>query len=130
MFYALAVGLFLVLFSVSIISAKAQAPAGLAARIVVIKPKDGMQKQFEEGYKRHLEWHRRNHDPWAWYGWQVVAGSRLGYFIDGTFGHRWEDFGAPVGPAEDAADNALNVAPYGDFLSLAHYVLRPEVSRG
>jgi hypothetical protein len=130
MFYALAVGLFLVVFSAAMISVKAQPSTGLAARIVVIKPKEGMQKQFEEGYKRHLEWHRRNKDSWVWYGWQIIAGSRLGYFMDGTFGHRWENFDAAVSPAEDAADNALNVAPYGDFLSLGHYILRPDISRG
>lgn len=107
----------------------AQQPAKSAARMVVIKPKEGMQQQFDEGYKRHLDWHRRNKDKWTWYGWQVVTGDRLGYFMDGTFGHLWEDFDRAVAPAEDAADNAKNVAPYGDFLSNAYYVLLPEVSR-
>lgn len=130
MYYALAVGVLLVMCSVAAGEAKAQEQTGTAARIVVIKPKEGMQKQFEDGYKRHLDWHRRNKDSWVWYGWQVVAGPRLGYFVDGTFGHRWEDFDAAVAPAEDAADNALNVAPYGDFLSLGHYILRPDLSRG
>lgn len=123
-------GLLLALFPLGMSVAAHQRQASLAARIVVIKPKEGMQKQFEEGYKRHLEWHRRNKDTWTWYGWQIIAGDRLGYFMDGTFGHRWEDFDAPVSPAEDAADNAANVTPYADFLSLGHYALRPDISRG
>jgi hypothetical protein len=42
-----------------------QAPV---ARLVVWEPKPGMAKEMEEGYKRHLEWHRRNNDRWAWEG--------------------------------------------------------------
>lgn len=107
----------------------AQQSTGSAARIVVIKPKEGMQRQFDEGYKRHLDWHRQNKDTWTWYGWQVITGDRLGYFVDGTFGHHWDNFDRAVAPAADAADNAVNVAPYGDFLSVAQFILLPEVSR-
>ena len=128
--YLLTLGLLLAIFPISKTPSKAQASTALAARMVTLKPKDGMQRQFEEGYKRHLEWHRQNKDKWTWYGWQVIAGDRLGYFVDGTFGHRWEEFDAAVAPAGDAADNALNVSPYADFLSLSHYLLRPEISRG
>lgn len=110
-------------------SAVAQQPTGVAARMVTIKPKDGMRHQFEEGYKRHLDWHRQNKDTWTWYGWQVITGERFGHFVDGTFGHNWDDFDRAVAPAADAADNAENVVPYGDFLSVAQYVLLPEFSR-
>ena len=130
MFRSLAIGLTLIAFSTPAIPLPTQRPGGLAARIVLIRPKDGMQKQFEEGYKRHLEWRRRNQDHWTWYGWQVITGTHVGYFMDGTFGHRWEDFDRPVAPAEDAADNVQNVSPYGDFLSVSQYVLRPELSHG
>jgi hypothetical protein len=115
--------------SLPVISTAAQKPAGTAARIVVIKPKEGLQQQFEQGYRRHLDWHRQNKDPWVWYGWQIISGERVGYFMDGTFGRAWTDFDAAVSPAADAADNAANVVPYGDFLSLAHYVLLPQVSQ-
>ena len=53
------------------------------ARITVLAPRDGMQKEFEEGYKRHLEWHRAHADRWSWYGWTVTTGERFGTFIDG-----------------------------------------------
>ena len=108
----------------------ANAQTQSAARIVVIKPRAGMQREFEAGYKRHLEWHRQNKDTWTWYGWQIISGDRFGYFMDGTFDHNWTDFDRAVAPAEDAADNFLNVAPYGDFLSLSHYELVTAVNQG
>ena len=43
------------------------------ARIVVWEPKPGMAKEMEDGYKRHLEWHGRNDDRWAWEGWTVTS---------------------------------------------------------
>jgi len=90
------------------------------ARIVVIKPNPGKQQDFQEGYRRHLEWHRRARDSWAWYGWRIVTGDRAGYFMDGTFGHDWDDFDHAINPQGDAQDNALNVAPYADFVSVEH----------
>jgi hypothetical protein len=90
------------------------------ARVVVIKPHAGQQRDFQLGYQRHLEWHRKNKDPWTWYGWRIATGERVGCFMDGTFGHAWKDFDAAVNPSGDAADNALNVAPYADFISVEH----------
>jgi hypothetical protein len=101
-----------------------------AARITVLAPKPGMQKEFEEGYKRHLEWHRANGDRWTWYGWTVITGERFGQFIDGTFDHAPGDFDAPVAPAEDAADNGRNVLPYANVSTTSFYRLRTDLSRG
>lgn len=99
-------------------SAFAQQPAsGPFARMVVIQPKPGQDAAFEQGYQRHLEWHRKAGDRWMWYGWSFVLGERLGSFMDGTFGHAAANFDAAVQPAADAADNAANVAPYAEFLS-------------
>lgn len=102
--------------------------SGNAARIVTIQPKENARRDFESGYKRHLIWHADNKDPWAWYGWQVTGGNDVGMFIDGTFGHLWEDFDHPVAPAEDAADNALNVTPYANFLNVSHFLRMESLS--
>lgn len=102
-------------------AAPQRAAAGRFARIVVIAPKAGDERTFEEGYQRHVEWHRAHADPWEWLGWSVVLGDRLGLFMDGTFGHAAADFDAAVDPAGDAADNAANVAPHADFLSHGVY---------
>ena len=98
------------------------------ARIVVIEPKEGMRRQFEEGYRRHLQWHADSQDPWTWYGWTILTGTRNGLFMDGTFGHRWEDLDAAVDPGGDARDNALNVSPYGTFVYVSHYELLATLS--
>lgn len=106
------------------------AQGGTLARIVVIQPKPGQAADFEIGYKRHLEWHRKNGDPWRWYGWTFVLGHRLGQFMDGTFDHTSAELDAAIKPAEDRADNALNVTPYADFLSHGVYERQEAISRG
>ena len=92
---------------------------GNVARVVVWQAKPGMDRDLEEGYKRHLEWHRNNGDLWSWYGWNIVSGERDGYFVDGTFFHTWKDLNSPVSPAADGADAAVNVSSYGDVRSAA-----------
>ena len=103
------------LLAASLLLLSAQAFAGPAAgpyaRMVVIEPKPGQGAAFEQGYQRHLEWHRKAGDSWTWHGWSFVLGERIGQFMDGTFGHAAANFDAPVQPAGDAADNAVNVVP-------------------
>jgi hypothetical protein len=91
------------------------------ARMVVIVPRPGQAEAFEQGYERHLQWHRRARDPWTWYGWTFVLGNRINRFMDGTFGHAAADFDTAVQPAADAADNNMNVTPYADFVSHGIY---------
>lgn len=111
----------------------AAAPAddgATVARLVEWAPAPGRQAAFREGYQRHLEWHRRNRDPWTWHGWFVASGDRLGTFVDGSFGHAWETLDHPVAPAEDRADNARNVYPHADVLLSVHLVRLPAHSMG
>lgn len=95
--------------------------AGNVARLVFWKMKPGMDRDFEQGYKRHLDWHRSNHDLWSWFGWSIISGERDGYFVDGTFFHNWSDLDSPVNPSADGADVDLNVTPYGDAQLVATY---------
>ncbi|HEU5290139.1 MAG TPA: hypothetical protein VFU05_05805, partial [Cyclobacteriaceae bacterium] len=46
------------------------------ARIAILKPNEGKTVDFEAGYIRHLEWHKKAGDPWVWYGWTVWASER------------------------------------------------------
>ena len=85
------------------------------AHFSVWKPKAGQEQNFEQGYKKHLQWHASNEDAWSWYGWYIISGPRVDYFIDASFQHAWSDFDKPVNPAGDAADNALHTEPFGDF---------------
>lgn len=85
------------------------------AQFVTWKPKAGMQQQFEEGYKKHLEWHKDAGDTWNWYGWFFISGERTGQFMDATIDHAWGDFDKPVDAAGDRADNEKNTMPYADL---------------
>src|SRR5262245_12658859 len=45
----------------------AQTERGPYARIAIMRAIDGHAVEWEEGYIRHLEWHRRVKDPFNWY---------------------------------------------------------------
>ncbi len=123
---------FLFFFGLSILTAAAfgQTSGKDLARFTILIPKEGMQKLFEDGYKRHLQWHLDQGDKWNWYGWFVASGDRIGYFVDATFGHHWADFDQPVDPIKDAADNAINVLPFARVFTQFTCAYLPEVSKG
>ena len=98
------------------------------AQFAVWKPKNGLSKQFEDGYKQHLQWHKTNGDTWNWYGWYIISGPRVGYFIDATFDHSWNDWNTPVNPAGDRADNDLHTVPFGEFQTAYKIAELPELS--
>lgn len=104
--------------------------SGDAAHLFAYYPKEGMRPQFEEGYRRHLAWHRENQDPLVWCGWYVGHGERTGLFIDGSFGRPFAAFDRRVKPAADAADAARTMGPYADPAFRSTYVLRRDLSTG
>jgi hypothetical protein len=101
--------------------------AALFARFTVLAPKEGMQTDFDAGYKRHLEWHAAQPDTWTWLGWTITTGERFGTFIDATVDREARDFDTPVAPAADAADNAKNVLPFARIVSTAVYRQRRDL---
>ena len=101
---------------------------GQVAHFSFWKPKTGQEKNFENGYKQHLIWHKTNGDHWAWYGWYIISGPRDGQFVDATFNHAWSDFDKSVKPAEDGADNRLHTYPFGDFIAGSKLVFVPNLS--
>ena len=103
---------------------------GDAAHLFGYVPKQGVDARFDEGYRKHLEWHRGKRDPLAWYGWYVTSGERAGMFIDGSFGAPFAAFDRRVDPAGDAADAARNVTPFATPAFRASYRLRREFSTG
>jgi hypothetical protein len=108
----------------------ARAEAGPYARIAVLRPHDGRTVDFEAGYIRHLEWHRKAGDSWIWYGWTVWASERQRWFLYATFGHSAASLDNPVAPADDERDNILNVVPHAQFAGNAIYEYLPGLSRG
>lgn len=108
-------GLFVALLSVLLLAlpAAAQMPEDTIGRVYFLKAKAGMEQQFEAATKRHLDWHRRQNDPWTFHLWQVDTGDNLGQYVVGVLNHRWEDFDARAAlDAADDADYAANVAQF------------------
>lgn len=99
----------------------------MAAHLFGYYAKDGMEARFDAGYRRHLVWHRENHDPLPWYGWYVTHGPRSGMFVDGTFGASFAAFDNRVDPAGDGADAEQNFLPFATPAYRATYRLRPDL---
>jgi hypothetical protein len=94
--------------------AVAQSTPASVAQVFVMTPKPGMTKQFEDGRKKHMDWHRKQNDAWTWYTWQVQSGRGTGSYISVTLGHGWKDFDSweqKLG-AGDAADSEMNLSPF------------------
>jgi hypothetical protein len=115
----------------SAVLAVAQAEPGPYARIAIMRAIDGHGVEWEEGYVRHLEWHRRVEDPFNWYSYTVWASTeRQRWIVYATFGHAARDFDHAVQPADDERDNLLNVLPHAQFLGNWIYEFLPSASRG
>lgn len=109
----------------------AQSPENIkgdAAILFAYIPKEGEESQFIEGYKSHLDWHRKNNDPFSWYGWYVISGDRVGMFIDGAFGISFQAFDNRIAPVEDAVHFQKFVAPYSDVAYRKVFILQKNLS--
>ncbi len=104
------------------------APSGSAAFLFGYFPTEGAGERFEEGYRRHLDWHEEHGDRLPWYAWYVITGDRIGLFIDGTFGVGFADIDARPDPAGDRADFEQSAGPFArpDFRSV--YRVRHDLS--
>ncbi len=108
----------------------AEEPAGTIARVSFFRAKPGMEKQLEEGLKRHMSWHRGQRDPWAWLIYQVLSGENSGGYVGGVFGRQWKDFDSPpVSGEEDTADAQANVRLYTEGSVVQFFEFLPAVSR-
>lgn len=120
---------FFVLSAVTPISAQVNDDLkGNAAFLFAYYPKENKRTEFEKGYQQHLDWHRQKGDQLAWYAWYVQTGSRLGLFIDGTFGISFQAFDNRIDQAEDRADFAKTTAPFADLTFRKVYYLRKKLS--
>lgn len=99
------------------------AAEGTAAQVYSYSLKD--ESQFEEGYRRHLEWHAQQNDQLVWYAWTIDSGPRKGVFVDGTFGTTFSGLDARPNLAGDGADYRRNVAPFVTALDVEAWTLWP-----
>ncbi|MBI1984446.1 MAG: hypothetical protein HYS61_09630 [Acidobacteria bacterium] len=113
-----------------VLAAMAQDQPGTVIEVIRIKPKPGMEKQFEAAGKEHVAWHRQKNDTWTWFVSQVMSGPRTGEYVAATPGHRWADFDtAPVSREEDQADAATRIGQYVDSIETLYVVSLPKHSR-
>ena len=118
------------LFLALCLALPAHAGAGNAAHFFVYRMEPGAAAKFEDGYRRHLGWHRAHRDPLAWYGWTIEDGERSGYFVDASVGEPFAAFDRRVDVAGDGADFRANVAPHATPMGQPAYVLLRAVSTG
>jgi hypothetical protein len=118
------------LLAVSVGPASAQGTQGTIAEVTAWKPKPGMTQQFQQGRKKHMEFHRAQNDAWAWLTWEIVNGERNGQLVTGTFNHHWKDFdGRASFDEKDSADAAVNLMPFTESSTSGHYALMEDASR-
>lgn len=101
-------------------------PAG--GMLFSYQPHPGQRTSFDAGYRAHLDWHREKGDSLSWYGWDVIAGGRMGQFVDGTFGISFEALDRRVDPAGDAAHASRSFADHAVATGRWAVRLRPELS--
>jgi hypothetical protein len=125
------VGVAGVLAAVLPTAARAQAEPGPFARIAMMRAIDGHALEWEEGYVRHLEWHRQVKDPFKWYSYTIWASTeRQRWIIYATFGHSASSLSNPPMPVDDERDNVVNVLPHAQFVGNWVYEYLPGLSRG
>ena len=103
------------------------AAQSVGGMLYAYRPHDGERARFDEEYRAHLEWHRAAGDTLSWYGWDIVAGRRMGEFVDGTFGIAFAALDHRVDPAGDAAHAARSFLPHARATGQWVVRLRPEL---
>jgi len=105
---------------------------GPYARIALMRAlNEGHSVDWEQGYVRHLEWHRQVRDRFNWYSYSIsVSTERQRWIVYATFGHTAADLSNPVSPAEDERDSIVNLLPHVQFMGSSIYEFLPALSRG
>ena len=102
---------------------------GTLAQIFVQKPKPGAQAQYEEGRKKHMDWHRKQADTWEWNTWEIVNGPRTGQFLVGSFGHHWKDLdGRGDFEKADGVDAVANMGASQESSSMSFFDYQTDLS--
>jgi hypothetical protein len=66
--------------------------ANNVCRVYFSMPKPGTTQQYEQGRKKHMEFHRAQKDTWTWRTFAIETGDNAGMFVTSTCGHAWKDF--------------------------------------
>jgi hypothetical protein len=66
------------------VGALAQDKPGTIAALEFQTPKNGMVKQYEDGRKAKLEWHKQQKDKDSLYVFEVLTGPNMGSYVEVT----------------------------------------------
>jgi hypothetical protein len=111
------------------VGALAQEKPGNIAGLEFQTPKNGMVKQYEEGRKAKIEWHKQQKDKNALLVSEVLTGEHMGTYIVGRFGMHWADMDKPSVPdAADIEQYNKHIAQYVEKLTSAYYEFLPKWS--
>jgi len=67
---------------------------GHLARMWEVTPMPTKSKEFNEGFKKHMEWRKENKDPWGWSVYYATTGKGINSVFVRSVGHHWADFDA------------------------------------
>src|SRR6202453_5489524 len=112
-------------------SAAAQAPAPKAeiASLEFQTPKNGMLKQYEDGRKQKVEWHKQQKDSQGLIVFQILTGDHTGTYMVARFGQHWADFDKPSVPdADDLAQYQKLIGGSVEGLVTSYWEDLPKVS--
>jgi hypothetical protein len=85
---------------------------------------------MEDGYIRHLEWHRQVKDKFNWYSYSFWSSAvRQMWIMYASFGHTPAELSNPVSPGEDQIDALINI-PDVQYMGSSVYEFLPALSRG
>jgi hypothetical protein len=111
------------------VGALAQDKPGNIAGLEFQTPKSGMVKQYEEGRKAKVQWHKQQKDTQPLFVSQIVSGEHTGQYIVGRFGMHWADMDKPSVPdAADMEEYNKVVSPYVEKMFAAYYEFLPKWS--
>lgn len=112
------------------VSGFAQEKPGNIAGLEFQKPKSGMVKQYEEGRKAKVAWHKQQKDTQPLMVWQVISGENTGTYIVGRVGQHWADLDKPSVPDQaDLEEYNKVVVPYVESMTAQYYEYLPKESK-
>jgi hypothetical protein len=110
-------------------SVAAQEKPGNIAALEFQTPKPGMTKQYEEGRKQKIEWHKQQKDSQPLFVWETISGDYAGTYVVGRVGQHWSDFDNPSVPeAGDLDEYNKVIAAYVQALVPRYYEFLPKIS--
>jgi hypothetical protein len=112
------------------LTAQTPKPSDSVTEVNVSEPKPGMLQQWEQGRKRHSDFHNTQKDTWTVHVYEIVTGEHVGSFVSVQSGHSWKDYdGRAAFDKLDAPDVEKNMGPYQTAGPRSFYLYRPDLSR-